>query len=75
VAPSLNHVCVAMPIHLIYSILVLPPICCAFRLLSSPLCIGNFLHPWYLGLSCGYPQFPIPHCYTPLYFLLVSSHT
>ena len=33
----------------------------------SPLGPGSLLLSWHLGLSGDYPQFPIPHCYTPLF--------
>ena len=33
--------------------------------MSSLLGPGNLLGPWHLRLSSGYPQFPLPHCYTP----------
>ncbi|EDL30734.1 mCG148045 [Mus musculus] len=52
----------AMPIHWIWSLQVLSPLCWLFRLMSSPMGPGNLLLPWHLGLSSGYPQFPIPHC-------------
>jgi hypothetical protein len=31
---------------------------------------GSLLLSWYLEFSGGYPQFPIPHCYTPLFNFL-----
>jgi hypothetical protein len=60
----------ALPNLWIWSLQVLPPICWAFQLISSPLCPGRLLLSWYLELSGGYPQFPIPHCYTPLFNFL-----
>jgi len=60
----------AMPIHWIWSLQVLSPLCWVFRLMSSLLGPGNLLGPWHLGLSSGFPQFPTPHCYTPLFSFL-----
>jgi hypothetical protein len=39
------------------------PLCCIFQLKTFPLSPGSLLIPWCLGLSRGYPQFPIPHLY------------
>jgi hypothetical protein len=47
--------------------------CCVFWLMSSLLGPGNLLLPWHLRLSSGYPQFPIPHCYTPPFKSLIIS--
>ena len=55
----------AVPIHWIWTLQVLSPLCWVFWLMSSPSGPENLLLPWHLGLSSGYPQFPIPHCYTP----------
>ena len=41
-----------------------------FQLMSSPWGPGRLLLSWHLGLSGCYPQFPIPHCYTPLFNFL-----
>ena len=43
----------------------LSSLCWAFWLMSSLLGPSNFLGSWYLGLSSGYPQFPLSHCYVP----------
>ena len=66
----------------IWSLQVLSPLCWVFQLMSSLLGPGNLLLPWHLGLSSGYSQFPIPHCYIFLFnfltlctFFPVSSHT
>jgi hypothetical protein len=34
--------------------------------MSSQLGPGSLLLSWHLGLSSGYPQLPIPHCYSLL---------
>jgi hypothetical protein len=60
----------AMPNLWILSPWVLSPLCWVFQLMSSPLGPGSFLHSWHLGLSGGYPQFPIPQFYTPLFNFL-----
>ena len=60
----------ALPNLWIWSLQVLPPFCWAFQLISSPLGPGSLLLSCYLGLISGYPQFPIPHCYTPLFKFL-----
>jgi hypothetical protein len=39
-------------------------LCWVFQLMSSLLGPGSLLISWSLRLSVGYPQFPIPHCYT-----------
>ena len=54
----------------IWSLQVLSPLCWVFQLMSSLLGPGSLLLSWHLGLSGGYPQFPIPHCYTPLFNFL-----
>jgi hypothetical protein len=46
---------------------VLYPLCWVFQITSSLLGPGKLLLPWHLGLSGGCTQFPIPHCYTPLF--------
>ena len=60
----------ALPNLWIWSLQVLPPLCWAFQLISSLLGPGSLLLSWHLGLAGGYPQFPIPHCYTPLFKFL-----
>jgi hypothetical protein len=60
----------AVPNLWIWSLLVLFPFCWVFQLLSSPLGTGNLLLSWHLELSTGYPQFPIPHCWIPLFNFL-----
>ena len=60
----------AMPNLWIWSLQVLSPLCWVFQLMSSLLGPGSLLLSWHLGLSGGYPQFPIPHCYTPLFNFL-----
>ena len=62
----------AVPIHWIWSLQVLSPICWVFWLKSSQLGQGELLGPWYLGLSSGYFQFPLHHCYTPTFNLLTA---
>jgi hypothetical protein len=68
VASSLNLG--AMPNLWIWSLQVLPPLCRVFQLMSSLWGPGRLLLSWYLGLSCCYPQFPIPHFYIPLFNFL-----
>jgi hypothetical protein len=53
----------AMPIHWIWSLQVLSPLCWVFQLMSSSLGPGSLLLSWHLGLSGGYPQFLISYCY------------
>ena len=60
-----------MPIHWIWSLQVLSLLCWVFWLLSSLLGPGKLLGPWHLGLSGGYPQFLLPHCYTPPFKILI----
>jgi hypothetical protein len=55
----------ALPMHWIWSLQVLYPLCWVFQLTSSLLGLGNLLGPWNLGLSSGYPQILLPYCYTP----------
>jgi hypothetical protein len=55
----------ALPNLCIWFLQVLSPLSWAFQLISSPLGPGCFLLSCHLGLAGGYPQFPIPHCYTP----------
>jgi hypothetical protein len=45
----------AMPMHWIWSLQVLLPLCWVFQLKFSLLGPGNFLGPCHLGLSSGYP--------------------
>jgi hypothetical protein len=59
----------AMPIYWRWSLRVLSPFCWVFQLKSSPLDPGNFLHPWCLGLSSGFPC-SLPS--TATYFSLFS---
>jgi hypothetical protein len=47
-----------------------PSPCWVFQLMSSLLGPGSLLISWHLGTSDGHPQFPIPHCYTPLFNFL-----
>jgi hypothetical protein len=54
----------------LWSLQVLPPLCWTFQLMSSPLYPRSLLFSWHLGLSVGYPLFPIPHCYAPLFNFL-----
>jgi hypothetical protein len=49
---------------------VLSPLCWVFQLMSFPLSPGSLLLSWGLGLSVSYLQFPITHCYTPLFNFL-----
>ena len=70
-APSLNR---RLYISIAYGFLqVLSPLCWVFQLISSLLGPGNLLGPWHLGLFSGYPQFPIPYCYTSLFNFLKNS--
>lgn len=39
-------------------------LCWVFQVMSSLLDPWNSLLLWHMGLSTGYPQFPIPYCYT-----------
>jgi len=55
----------SMPNLWVGSLQVLSPLCWVFQLISFPLGPGSLLLSCHLGLSIGYPQFPIPHCYTP----------
>jgi hypothetical protein len=58
----------------IWSQQVLLPHCGVLQLMSSPWGPGRLLFSWHLGLSGCYPQFSIPHCYTPLFnFLTLCS--
>ena len=59
-----------MPVHWIWGLQVLSPLCWVFELMFSLLGPGNLLGPWHLGLPSGYSQFPFPHCYTPPFKLL-----
>jgi len=60
----------ALPNLWIWSLQVLPSLYWAFQLISSLLGPGSLLLSWHFGLADGYPQFPIPHCYTPLFKFL-----
>ena len=60
----------AVPNLWIWSLQIPSPLCWIFQLMSSLLSPGSLLLSWHLGLSVGYPQFPIPHCYTPLFNFL-----
>ena len=64
----------AMPNLWIWSLQVLPPLCGVLQLMSSLWGPGRLLLSWHLGLSGCYPQFLIPHCYTPLFNFLTSVH-
>ena len=57
--------------HWIWSLKVLSPLCWVFQLISflSP---GSLLLFCDLGFSGGFPQFPIPHRYTPELNFLIS---
>jgi hypothetical protein len=55
----------AMPIHWIWSLHVLSPLCWAFWLKSSLLGPGNLLGLQHQELSSGYLWVHLPHCYTP----------
>jgi hypothetical protein len=57
-------------IHCIWSLQVQSLLCWLFQLMSFLLGSGNLLHPWNLWLSSGYPQFPLPHCYTHQFHFL-----
>ena len=66
----------ALPNLWIWSLQVLSSLCWVFHLMSSPLGYDSLLLSWHLGLSSGYPQFPISHCYTPLFnFLTLCTST
>jgi hypothetical protein len=60
----------AFPNLWIWSLQLLLSLCWAFQLISFPLGPRSLLLSWHLGLSAGYPQFPIPHCYTSLFKFL-----
>jgi hypothetical protein len=60
----------ALPNLWIWSLQVLPPLCWAFQLISSLLSSGSLLISLHLGLAGHYPEFPIFHCYTPLFNFL-----
>ena len=64
-----------MPNLWICSQQVLPPFCWMFQLMSSTWGPERLLLSWHLGVSCCYPQFPIPHCYTPLFNILTLFTT
>jgi hypothetical protein len=59
-----------MPIHWIWSLHVLSPLCWIFELMSSLLGPVNLLGLWHLGLSNSYPQIPFPHSFTPTFKFL-----
>jgi len=61
---------VTVPNIWIWSLQVLSPLCWVFQLMLSLLGSGSLLLFWHLGLSGGYPQFCIPHCYTILFNFL-----
>jgi hypothetical protein len=62
----------AMPIFWRWSLQILSPLCCGFRLKSSLLGPWNLLFPWCLGPSSNYCQFIIPYCYVFLFDFLTS---
>ena len=55
----------------IWSQQVLPSLCGVFQLMSSLWGPRRLLLLWLLGLSGCYPEFPISHCYTPLFNFLI----
>jgi len=57
----------AVPTLWILSLQVHPPLYWVLQLVSSSLGPGSLLLFWLLGLSVGNIQFPIIHCYTPLF--------
>jgi hypothetical protein len=59
-----------IPNFWIWTLQVLSPLCWAFQLMSSLLDPGSLFLSWHLAFFGGYPQFPIPHCYTPLFNFL-----
>ena len=62
-APSLNWGAGGgLPKLWIGSLQALSPLCWVFKLMLLPLGPGNLLVSWHLGLSSGYPVFPILHC-------------
>ena len=64
----------AVPIHWIWSLQILSPVCWVFWLMSSLLGPRNLLGPWHLELFTGYPQFPFSYCYSiPFKFLTVHT--
>ena len=63
----------AMPNFWIWHLEVLPSVCGLFQLKSSMWGPGSLLLSWHLRLSGCYPQFPIPHCYIPLFNFLTLS--
>jgi hypothetical protein len=60
----------AVPKLWIWSLQVPSPLCWVFQLMSSQLGPGRLLLHWQLGLSSGYPQFPIHHLYIALFNFL-----
>ena len=64
-----NPQLVAIP-NLCIWFLLLSPLGWLFQLMSSQFCSQSQLLSWHQGLSVGYSQFPISHCYTPLFNLL-----
>ena len=62
-------------IHWMWSLHILSPPCCVFRLMSSFLGPRNLLGPWHLRLYSGYPHIQTPFQITdPLYFSSISSN-
>ena len=61
-----NPQLVAIPNLWIWSLLI-SPLGWAFQLMSSQFCLESLLLLYHQGLSVGYPQFPISHCYTTLF--------
>ena len=57
----------------IWFLQVFPPFCLAFQLISSALNPGTLLFSWILGLSGGYTQFSLSHCYIPMLNFLTLS--
>jgi hypothetical protein len=63
-----------MPNVWICSLQVLPSLCWVFQLMSSSRGPESLLISRQLVLSGGYPQFPIPHCYTLLFNFQTLLH-
>ena len=65
----------SMSIHWAWSLQVLSPLCWVFHLMSPLLGPGNLLGSWHLGLSSGYTQVPLSHCYSsPFKFLILCAY-
>ena len=62
-----------VPIYWMWSLHFLYLLCWVFQVMLSLLSPGNLLGPWHMGLSSGYPQIPLPYCYSPFKFLTLCT--